>query len=133
MNLTELISSGPSAPPGAPRGPPLGDPEIVGITADSRQVKPGFLFAALRGTQQDGRAFAADAVKKGAAVLLRAAQRGEQETWSDLARIGGDPDNLGIGRRRTPRNASRGRRIGAHQLSKIQSAFLAGSRSSTPG
>src|SRR5437762_7283712 len=55
---------------GAIRGPPLGDPEIVGITADSRQVKPGFLFAALRGTQQDGRAFAADAVKKGAAAIL---------------------------------------------------------------
>src|SRR5438045_4319928 len=55
---------------GAIRGPPLGDPQIVGITADSRQVKPGFLFAALRGTQQDGRAFAADAVKKGAAAIL---------------------------------------------------------------
>ena len=70
MNLTELMSSGPSARAGVPRGPPLGDPEIVGITADSRQVKPGFLFAALRGTQQDGRAFAADAVKKGAAAIL---------------------------------------------------------------
>src|SRR5437762_4418360 len=55
---------------GAIRGPPLGDPEIVGITADSRQVKPGFLFAALRGTQQDGRAFAAEAIKKGAAAIL---------------------------------------------------------------
>ena len=74
MNLTELMSS--AAPPGqgtpsaAPRAPPLAGPQIVGITADSRQVKPGFLFAALRGTQQDGRAFAADAVKKGAAAIL---------------------------------------------------------------
>src|ERR1700704_3445312 len=66
LNLTELTSSGPPAP----RGPPLADPEIVGITADSRQVRPGFLFAALRGTQRDGRAFAADAVKKGAAAIL---------------------------------------------------------------
>src|SRR5947209_4672399 len=64
------MSSDPSAPAGIPRGPPLTDPQIVGITADSRQVKPGFLFAALRGTQQDGRAFAADAVKKGAAAIL---------------------------------------------------------------
>src|SRR5437879_2044101 len=54
----------------APRAPPLADPEIVGITADSRQVKPGFLFAALRGTQQDGRAFAAEAVAKGAVAIL---------------------------------------------------------------
>jgi UDP-N-acetylmuramoyl-L-alanyl-D-glutamate--2,6-diaminopimelate ligase len=66
LNLTELTSSGPPAS----RGPPLADPEIVGITADSRQVRPGFLFAALRGTQRDGRAFAADAVKKGAAAIL---------------------------------------------------------------
>jgi UDP-N-acetylmuramoyl-L-alanyl-D-glutamate--2,6-diaminopimelate ligase len=66
LNLTELTSSGPPAP----RGPPLADPEIVGITADSRQVRPGFLFAALRGTQRDGRAFAADAIKKGAAAIL---------------------------------------------------------------
>src|SRR5436305_2334894 len=64
------MSSGPSAPPGDARGPPLADPEIVGITADSRRVKPGFLFAALRGTQQDGRAFATDAVKKGAVAIL---------------------------------------------------------------
>jgi UDP-N-acetylmuramoyl-L-alanyl-D-glutamate--2,6-diaminopimelate ligase len=64
------MSFDPSAPAGIPRGPPLGDPEIVGITADSRQIKPGFLFAALRGTQQDGRAFAADAVRKGAAAIL---------------------------------------------------------------
>src|SRR5437773_11906793 len=76
------MSSGPSAPPGAPRGPPLADPEIVGITADSRQVKPGFLFAALRGTQQDGRAFAADAVKKGAAAILT----------DDAAALALDPD-----------------------------------------
>jgi UDP-N-acetylmuramoyl-L-alanyl-D-glutamate--2,6-diaminopimelate ligase len=66
LNLTELTSSGPPAS----RGPPPADPEIVGITADSRQVRPGFLFAALRGTQRDGRAFAGDAVRKGAAAIL---------------------------------------------------------------
>jgi UDP-N-acetylmuramoyl-L-alanyl-D-glutamate--2,6-diaminopimelate ligase len=66
LNLTELTSSGPPVS----RGPPPADPEIVGITADSRQVRPGFLFAALRGTQWDGRAFAADAVRKGAAAIL---------------------------------------------------------------
>ena len=68
------MSSGPATPPGSPRGPPVADPnvtdpEIVGITADSRQVKPGYLFAALRGTQRDGRAFAAEAAAKGAAAL----------------------------------------------------------------
>jgi len=70
LNLTELTRSGPAAPPGIPRGPPVADPDIIGITADSRHVKPGYLFAALRGTQRDGRAFATEAAAKGATAIL---------------------------------------------------------------
>src|SRR5260370_77808 len=62
--------SGPAASRGPIRAPPLADPQIVGLTADSRQVRPGFLFAALRGAQQDGRVFAAEAVAKGAVAIL---------------------------------------------------------------
>ena len=43
---------------------------IVGLTADSRQVRPGWLFAALPGTRADGRAFIADALAKGASAVL---------------------------------------------------------------
>src|SRR5207302_8138506 len=64
------MSSGPATLPGNPRGPPVADPDIIGITADSRQVKPGYLFAALRGTQRAGRAFATEAAAKGAAAIL---------------------------------------------------------------
>ncbi|MDR3508072.1 MAG: UDP-N-acetylmuramoyl-L-alanyl-D-glutamate--2,6-diaminopimelate ligase [Caulobacteraceae bacterium] len=46
------------------------DPVITGVTADSRQVRPGFLFAALPGAKVDGRAFAAAAVQAGAAAIL---------------------------------------------------------------
>ncbi len=46
------------------------DPQTVGITADSRNVQPGFLFAALPGTKQDGRSFAADAIARGAVAIL---------------------------------------------------------------
>lgn len=46
------------------------DPEIAGLTADSRQVRPGFLFAALPGSKVDGRGFIADAVAKGAVAVL---------------------------------------------------------------
>jgi len=46
------------------------DPEILGLTADSRTVQPGFLFAALPGSRQDGRSFAADAVTRGAVAIL---------------------------------------------------------------
>jgi UDP-N-acetylmuramoyl-L-alanyl-D-glutamate--2,6-diaminopimelate ligase len=48
----------------------LNDPEIVGLTADSRKVQVGFLFAALPGTIQDGRRFAADAIARGAVAIL---------------------------------------------------------------
>jgi UDP-N-acetylmuramoyl-L-alanyl-D-glutamate--2,6-diaminopimelate ligase len=46
------------------------DRDIVGVTADSRQVRPGFLFAALPGTRHDGRAFIAEAVTRGAVAVL---------------------------------------------------------------
>ena len=42
------------------------DPEITGVTADSRKVKPGFLFAALPGSKVDGAVFAQKAVEAGA-------------------------------------------------------------------
>jgi UDP-N-acetylmuramoyl-L-alanyl-D-glutamate--2,6-diaminopimelate ligase len=40
------------------------------LTADSRAVQPGFLFAALSGTKTDGKKFIDDAVARGAAALL---------------------------------------------------------------
>ena len=46
------------------------DPEISGVTADSRKVKPGFLFAALPGSAADGRAFVPAALEAGAAAVL---------------------------------------------------------------
>jgi UDP-N-acetylmuramoyl-L-alanyl-D-glutamate--2,6-diaminopimelate ligase len=45
-------------------------PEILGLTADSRAVRPGFLFAALRGKHGDGRAFIGEALSKGAVAVL---------------------------------------------------------------
>jgi UDP-N-acetylmuramoyl-L-alanyl-D-glutamate--2,6-diaminopimelate ligase len=46
------------------------DVDISGITEDSRKVAPGFLFIATPGVKQDGRAFIADAVQKGAVAVL---------------------------------------------------------------
>jgi UDP-N-acetylmuramoyl-L-alanyl-D-glutamate--2,6-diaminopimelate ligase len=50
--------------------PPAGDTEIRGLTADSRDVRPGFLFAALAGSRADGRRFVDDAVARGAVAIL---------------------------------------------------------------
>ena len=53
--------------PGSPRA---GDVEITGVTSDSREVRPGFLFAALPGLATDGRYFVDDAVARGATAIL---------------------------------------------------------------
>jgi UDP-N-acetylmuramoyl-L-alanyl-D-glutamate--2,6-diaminopimelate ligase len=46
-----------------------GDVEVTGIAYDSRRVKPGDLFIAVNGLHEDGHAFAADAVAKGAVAV----------------------------------------------------------------
>ncbi|MGI9379890.1 MAG: UDP-N-acetylmuramoyl-L-alanyl-D-glutamate--2,6-diaminopimelate ligase [Methyloligellaceae bacterium] len=44
--------------------------EITGLTADSRRVEKGFLFAAFAGTHTDGARFVDDAVRNGAGAVL---------------------------------------------------------------
>lgn len=44
--------------------------EISGLTADSREVKPGYLFAALPGTTVDGTKFIPNAIAAGATAVL---------------------------------------------------------------
>ncbi len=63
MQLRDLLD--PDAGPAAG-----GSVEISGITSDSREVKPGWLFAALAGVKADGSKFIEDAVKRGAAAIL---------------------------------------------------------------
>jgi UDP-N-acetylmuramoyl-L-alanyl-D-glutamate--2,6-diaminopimelate ligase len=46
------------------------DPQIQGVTADSRKVRPGWLFAALPGAKVDGRSFAPRALEQGAAAII---------------------------------------------------------------
>lgn len=47
-----------------------GDVRITGLAVDSRQVKPGQLFAALPGVTAHGAAFAAVAIERGAGAIL---------------------------------------------------------------
>ena len=45
--------------------------ELTGVTTDSRRVKPGMLFCAVRGTTDDGHRFLRDAAANaGAAAAL---------------------------------------------------------------
>ncbi len=50
--------------------PQGGDVVIHGLTADSREVKPGFLFAALPGAKVDGASYIDNAFKAGAVAAL---------------------------------------------------------------
>ncbi|MET1026752.1 MAG: UDP-N-acetylmuramoyl-L-alanyl-D-glutamate--2,6-diaminopimelate ligase [Dongiaceae bacterium] len=50
---------------------------ITGLTADSRQVQPGFLFAALPGSKSDGRDYIPAAIAQGAVAIL-APEGGDQ-------------------------------------------------------
>jgi len=50
----------------------LGDIDVAGLTADSRRVAPGFLFAALAGAGAHGRDYVEAARQAGAAAILSA-------------------------------------------------------------
>jgi len=73
LRLTDLLAS--AADPAEAAPAPGGDPrlagyEILGLTADSRLVRPGFLFAALPGSRADGRDFILQAIERGAVAVL---------------------------------------------------------------
>lgn len=68
MKLSDLIPN---------VAPDLASVEIAGITADSRKVKPGFLFAALQGVAKDGRDYIDTAIKAGAVAVLTDDRPGE--------------------------------------------------------
>ena len=58
-----LSAAGVAAVPGLPAS-------FTGLSADSRAIGPGMLYAALPGSRRDGRDFIADAVARGAAAVL---------------------------------------------------------------
>lgn len=62
--LGQLIAGEALVPPGAEALP------VLGLTADSRAVKPGFVFAALPGSKADGAAFIPQAVAAGAIAVI---------------------------------------------------------------
>ena len=67
MRLRQLMAE--SGTPGAAAWTGA-DPDVQALTADSRQVGPGALFAALPGTRADGRHFIPAALDRGAVAVL---------------------------------------------------------------
>ena len=66
------------------------DVPVLGITADSRAVRPGYLFLAIRGTQVDGNRFAPEAVASGAGAVLSALDRVAGTSAATWVRVGDD-------------------------------------------
>ncbi len=69
MRLRELVSPGEVAVWGG------WEQSIVGLTDDSRRVRPGWLFVAVKGAQADGHRFLEQAVGAGAAAVVIEAGR----------------------------------------------------------
>jgi UDP-N-acetylmuramoyl-L-alanyl-D-glutamate--2,6-diaminopimelate ligase len=65
------------------------DIEVRGLCSDSREVEPGFLFAALAGTHADGADFVTEAIARGAVAVLT---RPEASLDAPGVRVIADPD-----------------------------------------
>ena len=100
MNLGELLT----AVPDSSFSPAARDLKITGVSQDSRTVRPGELFVAVRGERTDGWAHAAQAAANGAAAVVseRPAPEGFPVPWVRVrvarvalarlaARLAGDP------------------------------------------
>ena len=110
MRLSPLLAAVPSelSPQTFPADIAPNDTVIRGIGYDSRTVAPGDLFVALRGADQDGHDYLAEALRAGASAPL----------VEDRARL---PAGLGVpppvvgGRRRALHSQHQGQRAGAGQ------------------
>jgi UDP-N-acetylmuramoyl-L-alanyl-D-glutamate--2,6-diaminopimelate ligase len=88
MRLSTLVEGFQVTPAGA-------DPEIAGVTEDSRRVRPGMLFVAVPGTLLDGHAYIADAVSRGAAAVI-AERTGAIPLGVPVVRVPSSRDALAI-------------------------------------
>lgn len=62
MRLTELFS--------VEDIPKLENKQVLGLSADSREIRPGYVFAALSGVAVDGSIYVDDAINQGAVAVL---------------------------------------------------------------
>ena len=65
-------------------------PDVRGLSADSRTVQPGYLFAALPGTKVDGQAFISQAIENGATAVLASEPLLAQPLHADVAFVTSD-------------------------------------------
>jgi UDP-N-acetylmuramoyl-L-alanyl-D-glutamate--2,6-diaminopimelate ligase len=71
---------------------------FTGLASDSREVKPGYLFAALPGIKADGAEFVADAVARGAVAVLGRPDVAQAANALGVRFIADDNPRLGLAR-----------------------------------
>ncbi len=71
------------------------DPEVTGVSSDSRRIRPGDVFVAIRGESMDGSLFVSQAVDRGAAAVVLPSE----------LRPGPEPSGVGIFGATNPRRA----------------------------
>ncbi len=72
--------------------------EITGLASDSRAVQPGYLFAALCGTRDDGARFVEDAVARGAVAVLGRPELAERASALGVRFIAAENPRLALAR-----------------------------------
>ncbi len=70
MKLSLLLKTASAGAFVLQKNPNAFDPDILSIASDSRQVRPGSLFIAVRGFKADGHDYMDQAVKNGAAAVI---------------------------------------------------------------
>ncbi|MGB9378132.1 MAG: UDP-N-acetylmuramoyl-L-alanyl-D-glutamate--2,6-diaminopimelate ligase [Mycobacteriales bacterium] len=70
---------------------PTPDPEVSGVTHDSRSVRPGDLYAALPGLRTHGARFTAEAIQRGAVAVLT-----DPTGWAEFVAQGGLPESCPV-------------------------------------
>jgi UDP-N-acetylmuramoyl-L-alanyl-D-glutamate--2,6-diaminopimelate ligase len=76
----------------------LDDVTITGLTADSRSVRPGYLFAAIPGTRLDGRDYIDAALRAGAAAVLAPPDVTEERVSPGISLITADNPRRSLAR-----------------------------------
>ncbi len=77
-----------------------GNPDVKGVVCDSRQVRAGQVFVAIRGNREDGRVYVRDALARGAAAIVvgREGTNGKSSGNGEAAARNGGTDKS-VGRR----------------------------------
>ncbi|WP_208440485.1 UDP-N-acetylmuramoyl-L-alanyl-D-glutamate--2,6-diaminopimelate ligase [Bartonella raoultii] len=70
--------------------------EITGITADSRQVLPGYVFVAIQGNKADGKNYIDDALKRGARAIVTDCPVISKDLSVPLLRVGNARHSLAL-------------------------------------